>query len=421
MTTAGGAWSSPERVLIRRAREGAAGLVFVPGLEPELWQLDLRSVDTLVDAARGESVDTKRAEELARVGLLRAAADDARSPQIVDRGGGSVPLGREALSAPLRFELDLTDRCNLACRHCRANADGSGAHMPTHLALRLLREAADLGVFWLVLGGGEPLLHPDIFEIVGFARTVSPWHVALTTNGTVGVADRLASEGQLDELVISLDGLRGVHEALRGLRTYERTLRGVCSAVGLGAAVTVKTLVTPENAGQLGALGQVVADTGAAVWALSPAFGAGRAVDNSDLHLSTAQLVSVGQEVRRLGKSLGLRVQWNAFSPCAGNGTVGPFRDVMSGCGAGRWICYVDSAGQVAGCKMLPNQIEGDVREAALGDVWGWPNAYDWFERRRDTLSVGECRSCELSRHCAGGCPAMAPPPSQHHRDRRCL
>jgi len=293
--------------------------------------------------------------------------------------------------------------------------------MPTPLALRLLREAADLGVFWLVLGGGEPLLHPDIIEIVALARTLSPWHVALTTNGTVGVAERLVCDGNLDELVISLDGLRGAHEALRGLRTYQRTLRRVRSTVGLGATVTVKTLVTPANVQQLAALGKVVADTGAAVWALSPAFGAGRAVDNGDLYLSAEQLVSVGQEVRRLGSSLGMRVQWNAFSRCAGNGTVGPFRDVMSGCGAGRWICYVDSSGRMAGCKMLPQQNVGDVRKAALADVWSSPGAYDWFEQRRDALNVGECRSCELSRHCAGGCPAMAPAPSEHHRDRRCL
>ncbi len=88
---------------------------------------------------------------------------------------------RAPLKSPLTVCLWITERCNLSCKYCYA-APCSGAVMDTNRLYKLLDELKELEVFDIVFAGGEPFLHPDIFELIEYALE-SNIHVGVLSNG----------------------------------------------------------------------------------------------------------------------------------------------------------------------------------------------------------------------------------------------
>jgi MoaA/NifB/PqqE/SkfB family radical SAM enzyme len=153
--------------------------------------------------------------------------------------------GNSAKAPPFAMVVDVTERCNLNCLHCRRHspqAAGSpgepgGVDFPLDRFLAMCREAGDWGVRKVVLiGEGEPLLHPGLVEMVGAAKAAG-CRVTLLTNGTL-LNQRLAGEfikAGLDELRVSL--WASTEEEYRFLNPgarpemFQRALEGVRSVV----------------------------------------------------------------------------------------------------------------------------------------------------------------------------------------------
>ena len=74
------------------------------------------------------------------------------------------------LAAPTLVDLQVTRRCNMGCPHCYASSHPAGEHMAFEDVVRVLEEIARAGVCQLAIGGGEPLLHPAIAEILEVAH-----------------------------------------------------------------------------------------------------------------------------------------------------------------------------------------------------------------------------------------------------------
>ena len=90
----------------------------------------------------------------------------------------------EGLDAPICLTWELTYACNLACVHCLSS---SGRRDPAELtpaeARGIVDDLVDMKVFYVNIGGGEPMLRPDFFDLVSYAveRRVG---VKFSTNGT---------------------------------------------------------------------------------------------------------------------------------------------------------------------------------------------------------------------------------------------
>ena len=82
---------------------------------------------------------------------------------------------------PLQCSLYLTDKCNLDCSYC-TEYDNSKPHPKLEDLKLWIRKIRDLGTMRIALVGGEPLLHPDVVEIVRYCRELG-FATSLTTNG----------------------------------------------------------------------------------------------------------------------------------------------------------------------------------------------------------------------------------------------
>lgn len=172
-----------------------------------------------------------------------------------------LPL--RAPSKPLTLLLLLNRGCNLKCSFC--DLWEGHVHMPLERLLPVLDDAVSIGVRTLVLTGGEPFLHPELFVAVAEARRRG-LSVNITTNGTRIDArwEELVASG-VHSLSFSLDGLEETHDRLRGQRgAWRKTVAGLRRVAGRGdIATSVYFTVTRENVGELLPIWRLAREEGA--------------------------------------------------------------------------------------------------------------------------------------------------------------
>lgn len=149
-------------------------------------------------------------------------------------------------------------RCNLRCMHCYSQSrdiDYSG-ELSHEEGVRLIDDLADFGAPVMLFSGGEPLMRPDIFELIGHA-TQRGMRAVVSTNGTLitpEVAARLKNAG-LSYVGISLDGLEATNDRFRGVRgAFRLALGGVQSCLRAGVKVGLRFTMTRHNYADVGGI-----------------------------------------------------------------------------------------------------------------------------------------------------------------------
>ena len=178
---------------------------------------------------------------------------------------------------------ETTRACALACVHCRAEAipHRHKRELSTMEAKKLIDEVADWQNAIFIFTGGDPLMRPDIYELVAYAvsrglRTaVSPSATGRLT------AKSLASlaEAGCRRLSLSLDGPDAkTHDAFRGVRgTFERTLKGALASVQAGLELQINTTLSRHNNFLIREMGELVGALGASMWSVFFLVPTGRA------------------------------------------------------------------------------------------------------------------------------------------------
>jgi mycofactocin radical SAM maturase len=306
------------------------------------------------------------------------------------------------LAAPICLTWELTYACNLACRHCLSS---SGRRDPDELttaeALALVDQLADLQVFYVNVGGGEPMIRRDFFDIVehAVARRVG---IKFSTNGTrldAAAARRLAGLDYLD-VQVSLDGAdERTNDALRGEGSYAAARRAMdrLAEAGFGP-FKISVVVTRESVEQLDALEALAASYGAQL-RLARLRPSGRGVDVWDaLRPTPSQNRALyGWLLERPGVLTG-----DSFFHLSALGA--PLEGVNL-CGAGRVVCLVDPVGDVYACPFVIHDRfrAGNLRDQSFAEIW---RESDLFTEMRAPGSAGACASCGAYDACRGGCLA---------------
>src|SRR6202041_2774959 len=150
---------------------------------------------------------------------------------------------------------DLTSACTLACVHCLSS---SGRRDPSELtpaeARGIVDNMVDMKVFYINIGGGEPMLRPDFFDLVSYAVD-RRGGVKVSTNGTRLTAERARQLAALDylDVQISIDGATAAtNDAVRGEGSFAaaRAAMDNLAAADFGQ-FKISVVVTRENVTQL--------------------------------------------------------------------------------------------------------------------------------------------------------------------------
>lgn len=336
-----------------------------------------------------------------------ASRSDAARPVVAAQPATTTrPLVEEfkfGLDAPICLTWELTYACNLSCVHCLSS---SGRRDPRELSTQecfaVIDELERLQVFYVNIGGGEPMLRSDFFEILEYAAAHNVG-VKFSTNGTFidqAAAQRLASMDYLD-IQISIDGAdASVNDLIRGEGSFAAARQAMdnLAAANFGA-FKISVVATRHNVEQLDGFKDIADSYGAQlrVTRLRPS---GRAVDSWD------ELHPTQQDQRTL-------YHWLLDRPDVLTGdsffhlsALGESLPGLNLCGAGRVVCLIDPVGDVYACPFVIHDqfLAGNIRDnGGFTKVW---RESDLFLSLREPDSEGACTSCGAYDACQGGCMA---------------
>lgn len=321
----------------------------------------------------------------------------AATPRLVD-------LFELGLDSPICLTWELTYACNLSCVHCLSS---SGRRDPRELSTEECKAVIDelerMQVFYVNIGGGEPTVRSDFWEIVDYA-TAHKVGVKFSTNGVKITPERAAQLAQNDylDIQISLDGATAeVNDYVRGPGSYATAITAMENLQAAGMKnFKLSVVCTRHNIPQLDEF-KAIADKYGAQLRLTRLRPAGRGADTWDeLHPLPAQQRELYDWLIANGEGV---LTGDSFFHLSAFGQALPGLNL---CGAGRVVCLIDPVGDVYACPFAihENFLAGNVRETGgFATVW---RESDLFQELRQPQSGGACSSCQFFDTCKGGCMA---------------
>ncbi len=317
---------------------------------------------------------------------------------------------------------EVTNACNLACKHCRAeaNTNPSPDELSTEEGKKFLDSIAKVGSPIVIFTGGEPLLRKDIFELIDHANNVGLKPV-LSPNGTL-ITDQVAKEIKrlnVQRVSLSIDGPDAKsHNNFRGVpRAFERTINGIELLKKYNIPFQINTTVTRSNLSHFKNIFDLVKELGAVAWHIFLLVPTGRADEireeiisaqeyeevlnwfydfrkKTSIHLKATCAPHYYRIMRQRAKEEGIKVDYNTFGLDA----------YTRGCLGGIGCCFVSYKGIVQPCGYLKLNC-GNVRQTSFKTIW---ESSEIFLKLRDRRSyIGKCGVCEYFMVC-GGCRARA-------------
>jgi AdoMet-dependent heme synthase len=321
--------------------------------------------------------------------------------------------------APFIVIWEITRACDLACRHCRAEAQTApdAGELDTAEGLHLLsRVREEFGPVLMVLTGGDPLKRADLHELIrhgtaiGLRMTITPSVTPLLTSQALC---ELYASG-IRRVAMSLDGADAeTHDRFRGVDgTFRRTLWALETARNLGMEIQINSTVSRHNLTQVEQLARIVGWLGGTLWSVFVLVPTGRAVGDAEAVVPSA--IEHERLYRRLADialdpATSFDVKTTAGQPYyrvlaqerARRGLMVANRSLRAprGVNDGNGFCFVGHTGDICPSGFLP-LTAGNVRTHDLATVY---RHHELFVRlRRPATFSGKCGVCEFNDRCGG-------------------
>jgi radical SAM protein with 4Fe4S-binding SPASM domain len=329
--------------------------------------------------ARGVSATARESDKAERqIPLLYRIKDRAREQNI-----------------PMHALLELTNNCNLWCRHCYITHRPAKGELTLDEIKPILDQLADLGVLFLTLTGGEALSRKDFFSIAEYARQ-RDFSFSLFTNGTLitpSVADRL-KELALERAEISILGATAAtHDAITQVEgSFEKAIEGARLLIDRGINVQLKTTWMKLNIDESEEIRDLVDSLGVT------SFRGGNLIihrrdgssENSSLAAEESQMRAMQQ--RRLDRHPGAQLP-----PDPPPLSEEQKKDIIP-CGAGQTSLRIDAYGNVYPCAAI-NVLLGDAKTTPLAEIWYGSEELEKIRAIR-LADLPECSACDLWQRC---------------------
>jgi AdoMet-dependent heme synthase len=300
---------------------------------------------------------------------------------------------------PLSVQFDLTYRCNERCVHCYLDHDDHG-ELTTAEVRRVLDELASAGTLFLIFSGGELLLRRDLFELIGYARSLR-FDVKLKTNGIMlrqREADRIRDAG-VREVQISIYSHRAeVHDAITKVPgSLARSIEAIRALRRNGIRVLVANVLMRQNAFDYPGVQALAKELGVEC-TLDPTITPKMDGDTSILSLRVPQ-----PQLIQIFRDRSLVPDDFCAPPRAGTAD----EDTLDAlpCSAGHTACYISPYGDVYPCVQFPLPT-GNIRTQAFAAIWHGSPQLDEVRAIR-VKDLPTCSSCGFVSSCTR-CPGLA-------------
>ena len=361
-------------------------------------------------------LNTSQAENSSSEALLE------RSDPQAECSSNPVLLERSALNYPLGcIYFYLTEGCNLACRHCWIQPkfqNGERVYPSLDVALfkSIIEQAKPLGLNSVKLTGGEPLLHPQIGELLEHIKK-EELRLTIETNGvlcTPELARQIAS-GMNPFVSVSIDGVDAeTHEWVRGVAgSFQQAINGVRNLVAAGIHPQIIMTIMRRNYEQMEAVVRLAESLQAnsVKFNIVQPTARGEKMHETGEVLTIEELVEIGRWVENeLSAKTPLRLHYShpaAFRPMSKM-----FGENGDGCGVCGilGILGVLGNGLYALCgigEVVPELVFGHAAKDGLADIWENNPVLRELREGLPHRFEGICGDCVMRGICLGSCVAQ--------------
>jgi len=269
------------------ARDAAIKWLEIPSIyhieKDDLYELDNESFEFLQNCASENGCNVESASDRSefidyclKEGILTKDTVSVKRPPLI-----------KSPEPSLRYlEMQITDKCNLSCNHCYIS-NKSFSELSINQIRAVLKEFVEMQGLRVLITGGEPLIHSRfkaINELLPefFVRKV------LFTNGLL-LNKKVLKNLNVDEIQISIDGLKDAHDSLRGKGTFRLAIEAVKRAIDYGFEVSISTMVHPKNLDDFDEMDKLFKDIGIKDWTVDVPCITGRLKENIAFQISPEQ------------------------------------------------------------------------------------------------------------------------------------
>ena len=319
------------------------------------------------------------------------------------------------LSAPFRVFWEITNECNLRCLHCCVDSGSRlTGELNTEEAYDVVEQLAKMKIFELTLGGGEPLVRKDVFDIAEYAcdRGIK---VSIMTNGIINDDNTIKKIKKIFDVVqISLDGSTPkTHDAIRGIHgSFTEAILMAKKLTQLNVTTWLATICTRLNYGELHAIYNLAKELKVSSWGALKLIPVGRAVPNfKNLELTRDEILSIIKLLRALESKDPTVVTdehfyfWTHLPELIN-------RPDFRRCQSAISNCTIRANGDVTSCTFFMGKA-GNLRRQTFAEIW---HKSELFQKWRTGEMIHKmCKNCTYLDSCKGGCfvSACEPLPPQ--------
>jgi len=359
-----------------------------------IWNLELartayisgKELSALARWVKGE--DNPFSDRLIKLSILSPVDKPAIEETI--QLSSEIKSPSNSFYVPESVHIELTEHCPLSCPMCYKNSVVS--ELPIDFLLGVIRQAGEMKVFQIALGGGEPLMYPNLIDVVrgisryGMASTITTSGVGLTN----GLGANLKQAG-LNHIQISLNGsTEAVHSHSRdGFDIGIEALRILQKS---GISYGINWVARMDNVDDFPAMVELaklhkVGNLNILRYKPSPK------EDYNNIALSTEKTLLLETFIKN---TKGIRIKLDsAFSNLRCK--LSDQTSFMSGCGAGRRFIALSACGSYMPCS----HVNMKEKSSSLYDVWHNSNHLAMFRSLGDNIST-PCADCSYLRSCYG-------------------
>ena len=303
---------------------------------------------------------------------------------------------------------NVTNACNMYCDHCYREAGCKAEEeLSTAEAKTLLEQIARANFKIMIFSGGEPLMRPDIVELVAYAKKLGLRPV-FGTNGTLitlEMAQKLKAAGAMG-MGISLDSMDAAkHNEFRKFpNAWEGAVQGMRNCRAVGLPFQIHTTVMDWNSHEIEAITDFAVAEGAVAHHFFFLVPTGRAKTIEAESLRAEEYEDTLTRIMKKQQEVDIELK----PTCAPQflriaDQMGIKTRFRRGCLAGTAYCIISPRGKVQPCAYLNMEL-GDVRKTPFDEIW---KNSEVLNKLRTLEYSGGCGTCKY-KHACGGCRARA-------------
>ncbi|MGF7431528.1 hypothetical protein BFT35_08495 [Thermoanaerobacterium thermosaccharolyticum] len=325
-----------------------------------------------------------------------------------------------SLSAPIGIACEITNKCNISCKHCCVDAvNGDINELTTEQWKYIIDQISENRVFVITFTGGEALLREDVFDLIKYSKE-KKLGTSLLTNGSllnVKTLEKLINSG-LDSISISIDGVGEVHDEFRGTNgLYKKVISIIPQIVRSNLNFGVITVLHKNIINNLYNLLQSLNDLGVKNVSLAYYRLSGRGSINNILRPNVddyKKIILTAWDFENKAFHT-LNIKYPNLPIFYYKDTIGEenyYKLIKKGkiglCGAGIVGAVITPNGDIKPCDMSGNIIGGNIFDKDLKYIWENDKIFKEL-RKIDIYNLYPCNKCKMNHEhkCHQGCKSM--------------